>query len=128
MPICAGSNLTRGSPLLDELGFCRYESRFRTIPSTGRARHTLFVTVSQRVQQQLPPLVASQPASRLLGEFIVEGLLNDAQHAGGENALGREAWISARRWSRADIEILAPDELLRGSERWRQRTLAAGAV
>src|SRR5258708_34575433 len=100
MPICAGSNLTRGSPLLDELRFCRYEARFRTIPSTGRARHTWFVTVYQRVQQQLSPLVASQPASRLLGEFIGEGRLNVAPHAGAANALSGEAGITARRWSR----------------------------
>jgi hypothetical protein len=94
-------------------------------PDGDRTRQDLFSSVSKCIQQKLCSMVDSPAAARLLDEFVIEGLLNVSQHAGGDGSLGRTAWISARRWSKNEAEVLAPTELWRGSAPWLERTLDA---
>ena len=92
-------------------------------PDGEMLRHELFSNVSQRVQHELSSMLETPSAIRLLGELVIEGLLNVAQHAGVDGQVGKTAWIGARRWAKEEAELLAPRELWKGSARWLERTL-----
>lgn len=95
------------------------------------SRREFIDSISARIREQLLPVVHPDNigawATRLIDEFVVEGLLNVSQHA-GEAGDATNAWLATRLWSPESLAALKPTELWRGSDRWLERQTQNGAT